>query len=171
MFGAVMRRRMTETAVFRRNRASAPRISLRRQFVSNPKALLRVVGFTAGGTVVYYVWAVATAPIAIQQHGTDSAGALWAASAATVLFIVVLPFWGTLSDRVGRRPILLGSAALSAVLFFPLQALSHGTTWQLFVATGIALVLVAGASAIAPAYFAELFPPASAPSGWACPTR
>jgi MFS transporter, MHS family, alpha-ketoglutarate permease len=158
LFGAVMRRRMTETTVFRRNRAFAPPISLRRQFLGNPKALLRVIGVTAGGTVVYYAWAVATAPIAIQQRGTDPAGALWAASAATVLYIVVLPFWGALSDRVGRKPILLGSATLSAVLFFPLQALIQARSWQLFVAMGIALLLVAGASAIGPAYFAELFP-------------
>jgi MFS transporter, MHS family, alpha-ketoglutarate permease len=158
LFAAVMRRRMTETAVFRRNRASAPSTSLRRQFIGNPKALLRVIGFTAGGTVVYYAWAVATAPVAIQQRGTDSAGAFWAASGATVLYIVVLPFWGALSDRVGRKPILLGSTVLSAVLFFPLQALIQGRTWQLFVAMGIALLLIAGTSAIGPAYFAELFP-------------
>lgn len=40
------------------------------------------------------------------------------------------PLWGTLSDRVGRRPVMLGSIA-GTVLFLSLFA-SAGSLWQLF---------------------------------------
>jgi MHS family alpha-ketoglutarate permease-like MFS transporter len=47
---------------------------------------------TVGGTVTYYVWAVAAPAFAISVRHTDPAGALWAGSAATLVSIAVLLF-------------------------------------------------------------------------------
>jgi MHS family alpha-ketoglutarate permease-like MFS transporter len=158
LFAVVMRRRMTETTVFTHTTTTGPRTPIRQQFAAHPTLLLRVIGLTAGGTITFYLWSVAAAPFAIQQRGTDPSGALWAASAATVLFILVLPLWGALSDRIGRRPVLIISWVLLGVLTFPLEGLIQGQAWQLLVAMGVALVLVGGAVSIIPALFAEMFP-------------
>jgi MHS family alpha-ketoglutarate permease-like MFS transporter len=158
LFAVVMRKRMAETPVFTHSTSTGPRTPIWQQFVAHPMLLLRVIGLTAGGTITFYLWSVAAPPFAIQQRGTDPSGALWAASAATVLFILVLPLWGALSDRIGRRPVLMISWVLLAVLLFPLEGLIQGQAWQLLVAMGVALLLTAGVSAIAPALFAEMFP-------------
>ncbi|MFD1656626.1 MFS transporter, partial [Pseudonocardia alaniniphila] len=157
LFAIIMRTRMTETPVFTTT-TTAPRTPIRRQFFAHPALLLRVIGLTAGGTITFYLWSVAAAPFAIQQRGTNPAGALWAATAALVLFILVLPLWGALSDRIGRRPVLIISWVLLAALTFPLAALIQGQAWQLLAAMGVALVLVAGTVSIIPALFAEMFP-------------
>jgi MFS transporter, MHS family, alpha-ketoglutarate permease len=159
LFAIVMRKRMTETPVFTHTTTTAgPRTPIWQQFIAHPTLLLRVIGLTAGGTITFYLWSVAAAPFAIQQRGTNPSGALWAATGALVLFIVVLPLWGALSDRIGRRPVLIISWVLLAVLTFPLEGLIQGQAWQLLVAMGVALVLVGGAVSIIPALFAEMFP-------------
>jgi MHS family alpha-ketoglutarate permease-like MFS transporter len=156
-FAIIMRKRMTETPVYTHT-TTAPRTPIRQQFFAHPTLLLRVIGLTAGGTITFYLWSVAAAPFAVQQRGTDPSGAFWAATAATVLYILVLPLWGALSDRIGRRPIFVISAVLVGVLLLPLEGLIQGQAWQLLVAMGVSLLLGAGASAIAPALFAEMFP-------------
>jgi MFS transporter, MHS family, alpha-ketoglutarate permease len=156
-FAIIMRKRMTETPVYTHT-TTAPRTPIRQQFFAHPTLLLRVIGLTAGGTAAFYLWSVAAAPFAVQQRGTDPSGAFWAATAATVLYILVLPLWGALSDRIGRRPIFVISAVLVGVLLLPLEGLIQGQAWQLLVAMGVSLLLGAGASAIAPALFAEMFP-------------
>jgi MHS family alpha-ketoglutarate permease-like MFS transporter len=156
-FAIIMRKRMTETPVYTHT-TTAPRTPIRQQFFAHPTLLLRVIGLTAGGTITFYLWSVAAAPFAVQQRGTDPSGAFWAATAALVVFILVLPLWGALSDRIGRRPVLLISWVLLAVLTFPLDGLIQGQTWQLLTAMGLALVLVGGTVSIMPALFAEMFP-------------
>ena len=171
LFAIVMRKRMTETPVFTHTTTTAPRTPIRQQFLAHPTLLLRVIGLTAGGTITFYLWSVAAAPFAIQQRGTDPSGALWAATAALVLYILVLPLWGALSDRIGRRPVFVISAVLLGVLLFPLEGLIQGQTWQLLVAMGVALLLAAGASASLRRCSPRCSPPASAPWASACPTR
>ena len=95
---------------------------------------------------------------AISARGVDAAGALWAGSAATVVFMLALPVWGALSDRFGRRPVLLAPAALLALLLFPLDSMIGNSAWSLFLAMSVALVLIAAGAAIVPALYAELFP-------------
>jgi MHS family alpha-ketoglutarate permease-like MFS transporter len=158
LFGTVMRRRLDETPIFTRAATLGRRASPWRQMAARPVLLLQVIGLTAGVTVAFYTWGAAVLPFAIEQRHTNPAAALWATAAATVLFTVSLPLWGAAADRVGRRPILLVSMILSAVLLFPLQGLIQGQAWQLFVAAAVATVLIGGTLAILPALFAELFP-------------
>jgi MHS family alpha-ketoglutarate permease-like MFS transporter len=50
---------------------------------------------TVGATVLYYAWAISAPAYAITVLGVPAAGALWAGVAAQVVFLVVLPFWGS----------------------------------------------------------------------------
>nr|WP_241032529.1 MFS transporter [Rhodococcus pseudokoreensis] len=107
--------------------------------------------FCVGGTVVYYVWAVAAPAFAISERGIDPTSALWAGSIATVLFMIALPFWGALSDRIGRRPVLLVCFGALVILMFPLNWMIRDDAWQLFAAMSTALIFVAGLASITPA--------------------
>ncbi|MBW0101260.1 MFS transporter [Pseudonocardia sp. KRD291] len=163
LYALVMRLRMRESETFEREEATraadaAPAEPIWRRMAAQPVAMVRVVLLTCGLTVVYYVWAVSAPAFAIASRGIDPSQALWAGSAATVVFVLALPAWGALSDRFGRRPVLLGPLAVLVVLLYPLDAMIGDSAWSLFLAMSIALVLIAAGSAIGPALYAELFP-------------
>jgi MFS transporter, MHS family, alpha-ketoglutarate permease len=161
LYTLYMRARMAETEVFSQAEEAGTRElrePLWRAVLAHPRQLLRILGLTVGLTVVYYVWGVAAPAYAIGQRHTPAAAALWAGSAANVVFIVALPLWGILSDRFGRRPVLVVGGIGSMVLFLPLQGLIQGQSWQLFVAMALALVFVGPGTAVGPAVMAELFP-------------
>jgi MHS family alpha-ketoglutarate permease-like MFS transporter len=124
----------------------------------HPKLVFQVIGMTVGATVLYYAWAISAPAYAINVLHVDASGALWAGVAAQVVFLVVLPFWGIVSDRIGRKPVLITSVVGVAVLSYPLNAMLGTSAWSLFFAMSIALIFLGGFTAIGPAVFAEIFP-------------
>ena len=172
LFALWIRSRMHETTTFTAAAeaiAPAERPSLVRQILAHPMLLLRVIGLTVGGTVIYYVWAVAAPSFAISNRGIDASGALWAGVVAQVLFIGALPLWGMLSDRIGRRPVLLIACAAMGILLIPLNSIIGNSAVMLAVAMTIALIFIAGFVSIAPAVFAEMFPTAIRAAGLGVP--
>ncbi|MFE7422361.1 MFS transporter [Rhodococcus sp. NPDC057529] len=153
----VLRSSLPETDVFEKTRTHCGH-SIWKEICRHPALQLRVVCFCVGGTVVYYVWAVTAPAFAISERGIDPTSALWAGSIATVLFMIALPFWGALSDRIGRRPVLLMCFGALVILMFPLNWMIRDDAWQLFVAMSTALIFVAGLASITPAVLAEMFP-------------
>ena len=166
-----LRSRLEETAAYTKVQAAdeAARPSLLRGMWQNRGAVVRVVGLTIGGTVFFYTWAIAAPAYAISVKGVDPSAALWSGVAATALLIVLLPFAGALSDRIGRRPNFLIFALGGAAVTFPLNRLIQGEAWQLLLAMSIALVLVSFVVSMMPAALAELFPTHVRASGFAVP--
>jgi len=173
----VMRYRMEESAVFEAKiakvngspRAAAGARDLFADLARNWRPALQIIGITVGFTVCYYVWGVATPAYAIQVLNIDATGALWAGVAANLVFLTVLPLWGRLSDRIGRKPVLLVGLLGSAVLFFPATLFVRDTAWQLGLAMAVMLVFIGAIAAIAPAVYPELFPTSVRTIGVAVP--
>ncbi len=92
------------------------------------KQALQVIGLTVGLTVVYYIWGVVAPSYAATSLKMDRGEALWAGVVANVVFIAALPFWGKLSDRIGRKPVIISSAAGAALLHFPHDVAAQGLT-------------------------------------------
>jgi len=111
-----------------------------------------------GATVLYYAWAISAPAYAISVLHAPAAGALWAGVAAQVIFLIVLPLWGMVSDRIGRKPVLLTALVGLVLLSYPLNAILGPSPWSLFVAMSIALVFLGAFSSIGPAVYAEIFP-------------
>lgn len=157
-----MRARMPETEAFEEvvveSDAETGGVSIWRELVAHRGQALQVVGMTVGLTVAFYTWAIAAPAHAIATLGLDPGRALWASVGANLVFIAVLPLWGMVSDRVGRKPVLLAASVAVAALVFPLDALLQDSALQLFVTMTLAMVFIAGAAAVIPATFAELFP-------------
>jgi len=168
-----LRSRLEETEAYTKVRAedevTGARPSLVRGMWENRGGVVRVFGLAIGGTVFFYTWAIAAPAYAISVKGVDPSAALWAGVAATALSIVLLPFAGALSDRIGRRPNFLIFALGGAAVTFPLNRLNQGEAWQLLLAMSIALVLLAFVGSILPAALAELFPTHVRASGFAVP--
>lgn len=135
----------------------------------NRSAVFTVIGLTAGPTVSYNTWVSGATSYSINFKHMAANGALWALFIACVVYIVVQPFWGMLSDRIGRKPNLFLGAGLGMLLAYPMVNLIQGTFWQLAVAMSVSMFVLAAWTSIAPAVYAELFPTRIRATGTALP--
>ncbi|MFE7420875.1 MFS transporter [Rhodococcus sp. NPDC057529] len=158
LFVLWMRSRMSETEVYEESGDDTAKQSMWQLFVAHRRQVFQILFFTVGGTVVYYVWAVSAPAYAITVRGIDPSGALWAGVGANLVLIASLPFWGAVSDRIGRKPVLyIGNLGIAALLF-PLNAMIGHSALTLFFAMAIALFVMGALLAVMPAMMAELFP-------------
>ncbi|RAX45928.1 hypothetical protein DQ353_20915 [Arthrobacter sp. AQ5-05] len=99
----------------------------------------------------------------------DAGPALWAGVIGNLAFMVSLPFWGKLSDKIGRKPLLMLGLGGSALMQLPMSWLFRGEVWQLVVSMSVLLVLMGAMLSIMPATYAELFPTGICTMGVAVP--
>ncbi|MCY0906630.1 MFS transporter [Arthrobacter sp. H14-L1] len=158
LYALYMRSRLHESEVFIDEDTNAKRAPIWPQIVRHRKQAAQVIGLTVGLTVVYYIWGVVAPSHAATDLGMDRGSALWASVIGNVVFIAVLPFWGRLSDRIGRKKVLWTGGIGAAVLHFPMTWLLKDQPWQLAVSMSVMLIFIAASAAIVPAVYAELFP-------------
>lgn len=139
------------------------------QMLQHWRKALQVIGMTVGFSVSFYVWAVSTPAYAIKALGMDATAALWAGVVANFVFIAVVPFWGKLSDRIGRRPVFLIACVGTALGHFPMSEMMGQSSFMLGMAMSIQLIFIAAALSILPAMYAEMFPTAIRTTGVAVP--
>lgn len=152
-----MRRGMVESDVFEAEKAdTAEVVPLDRGRVA--RAIVLVVLMTSGITAAHYTWSSYASTLAITERGMDAQTAYWATVGAQIIALISLPFWGALSDKIGRRPVIIGFGLLMAVFQFPLMAMITSAGWTLFVASSFALLIVAMSGALLSAVLSEAFP-------------
>ncbi|WP_255954704.1 MFS transporter [Streptomyces odontomachi] len=161
LVGLWLRLNVPETDSFRRLAASdgTRRNPLRSMLVDHPRAALRVVGITVAGTLIYYVWVSYMPSYAHIETGAPLSRALLANTIALAVFLVLLPFGGLLSDRLGRKPTLTAFAAGFLVLAWPLLHLLSAGFWTLLGIELVGMVFIVGYSANCAVIMAEQFPP------------
>ncbi|MFJ2469847.1 MFS transporter [Glutamicibacter sp. NPDC087583] len=163
LYGLFMRARMSETEAFEgiRNKHvdAVAKPSLWTSIVEHRKQAFQVVGMTVGATIIFYVWSVNAPAHAITSLNIASGPALLAATLANIVFIAALPLWGRLSDRIGRKPVMLIGLLGAAALHFPMTWFIRDAAWQLGVSMSVMLIFVAAITSITPAVYAEMFPP------------
>ena len=76
------------------------------------------------------------------------------------IFACLQPVFGALSDRIGRRPLLIGFGVLGTICTVPLLTILSQTTsqWQAFLLLMVGLIIVSGYTSINAIVKAELFP-------------
>lgn len=122
------------------------------------KSVVLMIAMTSGITAAHYTWTAYASTYAITQKGMAPDNAFWITLAAQLIALTSLPFWGALSDRVGRRPMMVGFAILMIVLQIPMMNLISGEGWTLLVASTVSLVAVAIPGALLSATLSENFP-------------
>ncbi|QCQ94015.1 MFS transporter [Rhodococcus sp. SGAir0479] len=150
-----LRRSMEESEVFDAQAADDGVRIPRRTVV---RAVLLMIGMTSGITAAHYTWTSYVSTYAITQKGMNPDTAYWMLVVAQLIALVSLPFWGLLSDRIGRRPMLFAFAGLMFVLQFPLTAMISSAGWTLLVATTAALLVVSIPASVLSATLSESFP-------------
>lgn len=168
VYGWYLRGRVDETDVFSAasSRLRNPAWQVLRD---HPGATARVVGFTVGTTVVYYTFASYLPLYAQHVFKVPANAALWASMGAQVVFVVALPLLGMLSDRFGRRPLLLAFGAGFTCLTPLFFSLITGSALWLFVVMTAALLLFGCCAAAAPSAMLEMFPTRLRSSGIGLP--
>jgi MHS family alpha-ketoglutarate permease-like MFS transporter len=161
-----LRRGLDETASFqavRAERATSPATSPRasvRELLRYPREIATVVGLTAGGTVAFYTFTTYAQKFLVNTAGFSKAAATQVSALTLLLFMLVQPLVGYLSDRVGRRPVLIAFGVLGTLGTVPLlTALGAArTVQQAFALLMTALLAVSGYTSINAVVKAELFP-------------
>ena len=157
----VARSSMDESPEFARQVAAGttPERPLRHVWAHHRAGVARSFAISALGSITYYV-GITYVPTFLASAGSlGEAEALGLSTAAAVVVILVTPAVGALSDRWGRKPVLLGLAACSAVLPATLFALMGGASAAGALSGAVVLAAVAGGvSAVGAAATAEQFP-------------
>ena len=152
---------MQESPDFERQveRGTVPANPLRHALRNHRGGIARGFAISALGSITYYV-GIGYVPAFLTAAGRLSEGdALWLATAAAVAVILVTPIVGALSDRVGRRPVLILLALLAAVLpttMFLLMA--SGSVARALIGALVLACVAGGVSAVGAVATAEQFP-------------
>ncbi len=171
-----LRRGLDETTSFEVARAAqtaspaAKRAPLR-ELMGYPREIATVVGLTAGGTVAFYTFTTYAQKFLANTAGFSKAAATEISALTLLLFMLAQPLVGYISDRVGRRPVLMTFGVLGTLGTVPLlTALGAARTeGRAFVLLMTALLAVSGYTAINAVVKAELFPTSIRALGVALP--
>ncbi|MDF3302115.1 MFS transporter [Streptomyces sp. K1PA1] len=137
----------------------APRPGLLEALRRHPRESLLICGITAGGTLAYYTWTSYLPTYAELNAGVDTSDALLAGTLSLAFFGLLQPLGGLLSDRVGRRPLLLAFGLGFALLAVPLLHALRDSFAVLLLVQCAGMVLLTGFTSISAAVNAEIFPP------------
>ncbi|WP_405843742.1 MFS transporter [Streptomyces platensis] len=124
----------------------------------HPRQSLLICGITAGGTIAYYTWTTYLPTYAQVNAGFDKGEALTVGTLSLIFFALLQPLGGLLSDRIGRKPLLLGFSLGFAVLAVPLLHLVTDSFVSLLLVQCAGMVLLTGYTSVAAAVNAEVFP-------------
>jgi MHS family proline/betaine transporter-like MFS transporter len=151
---------MNESPDFERQRAegSIPRYPILQALSRQRSGILRGFAISALGSITYYVGITYVPAFLTSAGSATEAQSLWLSTLAAVAVILVTPAVGLLSDRVGRKPVLLALAGLSALLPILMFSLMAGGSLGQALLGAVVLALVAGGvSAVGAVATAEQF--------------
>ena len=160
IIAAVMRRTLEETEAFvEAQKAVKPTGSLR-DLIQYPREILLVVGLTAGGTASFYTFTTYMQTYLKLSAGLSEEQTTFAVAGSLIFATCLQPIYGALSDRIGRKPLLIFFGAAGTLLTVPLLTLLQQakSPFLAFLFICGAWIFVAGYTSINAIVKAELFP-------------
>jgi len=131
-----------------------------RGLMQHKGAFLTVIGFTAGGSLIFYTVTTYMQKYLVNTAGMHAKTASNVMTAALFIYMIMQPAFGALSDRIGRRKSMLWFGGLATFCTVPLlYALKDVTSpFMAFVLVVIALAIVSLYTSISGLIKAEMFP-------------
>ncbi len=145
--GLYIRRHLNETEAFTSaKQQQIERVSLGRLCREHTRAVLACFGLVVAGTIMYYVVLIYMPTYAKTQLKIPLGDAFMAQVAGLLCLTAAIPFFGALSDRIGRKPVLMFALVCYFVLPYPLLAwlqaeptLTRLTLMQIVLCTAVAI--------------------------------
>ncbi|MEV4646125.1 MFS transporter [Saccharopolyspora sp. NPDC049357] len=155
-----LRRGMDETESYKSSSESGAEQGTVKALLQYPRECLLVVGLTLGGTVAFYTYTTYLQKYMVNTGGIDKPTAAWINFFALLAFGVLQPLAGALSDRIGRRKLLMFFGVTGTLLTVPLMTVLGGTQnpYAAFLLMMGGLIIVTGYTSINAIVKAELFP-------------
>jgi MHS family alpha-ketoglutarate permease-like MFS transporter len=156
----IMRRNLHETEAFEAARSVAQRTSSLRALMKYPREVLLVVGLTAGGTAAFYTYTTYMQKFLKLSVGLSDDQTTMVTLAALVFGMILQPIYGALSDRVGRKWLLIGFGVSGVLFTIPLLTTLQTVKgpFAAFLLIAAAWMIVSGYTSINAVVKAELFP-------------
>jgi MHS family alpha-ketoglutarate permease-like MFS transporter len=156
-----LRRRLSETQSFVNAKGvDTPLSSGASLFRDHPRQALLVMALTAGGTLAFYAYTTYMQKFLVNTSGFSAEVATRITAAALFVFMCLQPVIGALSDRIGRKPVMIAFGVLGVALTYPIFRTLE-TVREPYLAFALALaalVIVSGYTSINAVVKAELFP-------------
>ncbi|POA32946.1 MULTISPECIES: MFS family transporter [unclassified Pseudomonas] len=130
-------------------------------FRNNTAAFITVLGFTAGGSLIFYTFTTYMQKYLVNTAGMPAKTASYIMTGALFLYMCMQPLFGTLADKIGRRNSMLWFGALGTLFTVPILLTLKSVT-NPFLAFGlitVALAIVSFYTSISGLVKAEMFPP------------
>ncbi len=157
----IARSTIEESPDFERQRAgdTVPRHPLRHALARHRSGIRRGFAISALGSITYYVGITYVPAFLTSAGALGERLSLWLSTIAAVAVILVTPIVGALSDRLGRKPVLVVLCLLSAVLPAAMFALmAGGPPAQALLGAVVLAGVGGGVSAVGAVATAEQFP-------------
>jgi MHS family shikimate/dehydroshikimate transporter-like MFS transporter len=171
MVGIMLRTSLKETPVFSEllKKGQTSRSPVHEVFAVARRPLFCAWGARLGDNSLAYIYESFVIVYATQQLGIPKPRILGALMVSAAAQFVTVPLFGWISDKVGRRPVYLAGALLSALFVFPffklLQTRSTVLIYgALFIVSAVAKTLMTSAQS---PWFAEMFPASVRYTGFA----
>jgi metabolite-proton symporter len=159
--GLFIRLRIMESPAFTRvketsTEAPMPILDVLRKY---PREVLLAMGMRVAENGLFYIFTVFVLVYGNEHLGLPKSTMLWGVVIAALIGLFTIPWYGALSDRVGRRPLYLSGAVVGLLFAFPffwlLNTKSALLIWlAIVIGVNVAHDLMYGPQA---AYFSELF--------------
>jgi MHS family alpha-ketoglutarate permease-like MFS transporter len=156
----LMRRNLHETDDFVAARKVVRKEHSLKALLNYPREILVVVGLTMGGTTAFYTYTTYMQKFLKLSVGLNDNQTTLVTASSLVLALCLQPLYGALSDRIGRKPLLVWFGVMGTLCTIPLLRLLQGTRSALvaFLLIAAAWLIVAGYTSINAVVKAELFP-------------
>jgi len=156
----MMRKNLHETDAFIDASTRKRRESSIRTLFRYPREVLIVIGLTAGGTTAFYTYTTYMQKFLKLSVGLSDKQTTVVTAGALVFALFLQPIYGALSDRIGRKPLLVWFSLMGVVFTIPLLRTLQSTKTAVgaFVLICAAWLIVAGYTSVNAVFKAELFP-------------
>jgi MHS family alpha-ketoglutarate permease-like MFS transporter len=166
VFVAVMRSNLHETEQFVAAKKAAEKAGKKigglRQLMNYPKEILIVVGLTMGGTTAFYTYTTYMQKYLKLSVGLTDEQTTMVTAGSLIFALFLQPLYGALSDRIGRRPLLIFFGVAGTLFTIPIltNLQTASGPWHAFFLIACAWIIVSGYTSINAVVKAELFPTA-----------
>jgi MHS family alpha-ketoglutarate permease-like MFS transporter len=157
----IMRRNLHETEAFEAaKKAVVKKTSSLRALAKYPREVLLVVGLTAGGTAAFYTYTTYMQKFLKLSVGLTDDQTTMVTLGALVFGMILQPIYGAISDRIGRKWLLIAFGVSGVLFTVPLLTTLQTvkTPFAAFLLIAAAWMIVSGYTSINAVVKAELFP-------------